>query len=176
MLDVVAAEEWRGVVGFPSYEVSEGGSVRRAVPSRTHPAHYVLKPRCNRFGYLSVTLWANGRRAEVFVHRVVAVAFHGPQPTPAHEVAHRDGCKKNNRTHNLRWSTRSDNCKEKRLLGELPDIRGAKHPHARLTEPMVIAMRQRREEGAYYRQIAEEFGVPKLTAYDAVVGTTWSHI
>jgi len=175
-MDVVAAVEYRAVAGFPSYEVSEDGTVRRAVPSRTHPAHFVLKPKCNRFGYLSVTLWVGGCPTEVFVHRVVAVTFHGPQPTPAHEVAHRDGSKKNNHWRNLRWSTRSDNCKEKRLLGELPDIRGAKHPLARLTDAMVIAMRQRRQEGAYYRQIAEEFGVPKLTAYDAVVGTTWSHI
>ena len=53
---------------------------------------------------------------------------------------------------------------------------GENHPQARLTEPLVLAMRERRREGAYFREIAEEFGIPKLTVYDAVTGKTWSHV
>jgi hypothetical protein len=55
-------------------------------------------------------------------------------------------------------------------------VRGEKHPMARLTEALVLAMRSRRREGALYREIAHEFGFPKLTVYDAVRGVTWSHI
>jgi hypothetical protein len=168
--------EWRTMPGFPSYEVSEEGDVRRRMAFRHYHAGYILKPKQNRFGYLSVSLSHTGRRSEFFVHRLVALAFHGPQPSTSHEVAHGDGDKGNNARNNLRWATRSENCKEKRMLGELPDIRGEKHPQARLTEHVVLEMRARRAEGACFREIAEEFGVPKLTAYDAITGTTWSHI
>ena len=169
-------DEWRIIPGFPSYEVSESGEVRRSEATRTHPAGHVLRPKRTRFGYLSHTLWCDGKHREIFVHRLVAFAFRGPQPTPWHEVAHGDGNKTNNHWRNLRWATKSENCQEKRTLGELPDIRGEKHPNARLTEPLVLAMRARRAQGAYYREIAEEFGFPRLTVYDAVTGTTWSHI
>ncbi len=47
---------------------------------------------------------------------------------------------------------------------------------ARLTNELVLAMRQRRSEGARYRKIAEEFGIAKLTVYDAVTGKTRGHV
>ena len=168
--------EWRPVPGFPAYEVSERGDVRRVSAFRHYPSGYALKPRPNRFGYPTVALSRDGRRSELFVHRIVAMAFRGPQPSPSHEVAHGDGNKAHNDWRNLRWATRSENCREKRGLGELPDIRGERHPQARLTEAMVLAMRKRRQEGMYYREIAEQFGVPKPTAYDAITGVTWNHI
>jgi len=168
--------EWRPIPGFPSYEASERGDIRRAVAFRHYPARMVLRQRRNRFGYLTVRLSERGIARDVFIHRLVALAFTGPQPAPQHEVAHRDGDKANNHWRNLRWATKSENCKEKRILGELPDIRGEKHPQARLTEALVLAMRERRRQGAFFRVIAAEFGVPKLTAYDAIKGITWSHI
>jgi hypothetical protein len=168
--------DWRPISGFPAYEVSETGDVRRVCGFRQYPAGYVLKPKRNRFGYLSVQLYRDGRVSYVFVHRLVALAYHGGQPSPSHEVAHRDGDKANNHWRNLRWATKSENCREKRILGELPDIRGEKHPQARLTEVMVLSMRERRREGAFFREIAGEFGVPTLTAYDAIKGITWSHL
>ncbi len=43
------------------------------------------------------------------VHRIVATAFHGQQPSEKHIVDHIDTNKKNNRPENLRWITRLDN-------------------------------------------------------------------
>lgn len=168
--------EWRSVPGFPAYEVSEKGDIRRVHGFRQYHRGYVLNPKRNRFGYLSLHLYRDGQSAELFVHRIVALAFQGPQPSASHEVAHGDGDKVNNHWRNLRWATRSQNCQDKRELGELPDIRGEKHPQARLTESVVLAMRARRKDGAFFREIANEFGVPKLTAYDAITGATWGHI
>ncbi len=43
------------------------------------------------------------------VHRIVATAFHGKQPSEKHIVDHIDTNKKNNRPENLRWITRLEN-------------------------------------------------------------------
>ncbi len=168
--------QWRPAPGFETYDVSEYGHVRRRVGYRGYPAGRLVKSGRNRCGYFSVTLFRQGRRQEVFVHRLVAYAYIGPQPSPFHEVAHGDGDKANNHWSNLRWATKSENCRQKREHGAVPDIRGERHPGAKLTNEVVLELRRRRQQGAYFREIAEEFGIPKITVYDAVTGKTWSHI
>lgn len=49
------------------------------------------------------------------VHRIVATAFYGAQPTANHVVDHIDTNKENNRPENLRWVTRLENI----LLNEI---------------------------------------------------------
>jgi hypothetical protein len=43
------------------------------------------------------------------VHRIVAIAFHGEQPSKSHVVDHIDTNRRNNRPENLRWVTRLEN-------------------------------------------------------------------
>jgi hypothetical protein len=43
------------------------------------------------------------------VHRIVATAYHGAQPSEKHIVDHIDSNRRNNRPENLRWVTRLDN-------------------------------------------------------------------
>lgn len=52
-------------------------------------------------GYLSIS--------EHKVHRIVATAFHGEQPSNGHVVDHIDTNRRNNRPNNLRWVTRLEN-------------------------------------------------------------------
>ena len=56
----------------------------------------------SKTGYLEIT-------SSVRVHRIVALAFHGEQPTNEHIVYHIDTNKRNNRPSNLRWVTRLEN-------------------------------------------------------------------
>lgn len=93
---------WKTIHGFPAYEVSENGDVRRGIN--------LLKPeRVKGSGRKRVTLSKNGRSYRVFVSRVVAFAFIGPEPFEGAEVCHKDGFFHNNHDSNLRWGTRADN-------------------------------------------------------------------
>ena len=97
-------ERWRTYPGWPSWEVSDYGRVRRVVKqSRSE-------------GYPSVTLRERGRPAKrVRVHTMVLEAFRGPRP-PGLEALHGDDCETNNRLTNLRWGTRTENLADRRRI------------------------------------------------------------
>ena len=116
--------EWRSVVGWPNYEVSEFGEVRRAIAIRISPKHSIVKPflRC---GYTAVSLCFGGgsAKAKKFnVHRLVAEAFLGPCPSPKHIVAHYDGKRTNAHYSNLRWATYAENEADKKKHGTNPKL------------------------------------------------------
>ena len=95
--------EWRQVVGFPNYEVSEAGQVRRADTLR------VRKQWTERGGYKTVTLNNPGEKAKrLKVHRLVAKSFiENPDNLPF--VRHLNDVSDDNRVENLAWGTNSDN-------------------------------------------------------------------
>lgn len=65
-----------------------------------------------------VTLTNKPRQKTYYIHGLVARAFHGPPPSPYHEVGHRDGDSFNNHVSNLRWVTRLENADDKRRHGK----------------------------------------------------------
>lgn len=87
------------------YSVRDNGAVlRRSRPGkRKRPLDEKWtfgRPRAHS-GYMVIS--------EHVVHRIVATAFHGPQPTKGHVVDHIDTNRRNNRPENLRWVTRLEN-------------------------------------------------------------------
>ncbi|WP_439630651.1 HNH endonuclease [Gemmata sp.] len=166
-------EEWRAIPGYEGlYEVSDHGRVRRSSKSRMAPAGYVQKLRLSWDGYPQVGLSKHQRFWHVKVHRLVALAFLGPPPFPKAHVAHFDGDKTNNRLPNLRWATAAENEADKRRHGRARVPAGERHPMARLTADAVRALRLAARDRPI-ALVAREFGVPHLTAYDAIVGHTW---
>lgn len=101
-------ENWRPVPHHEEYEVSDLGRVRRAAPGRKTFVGKVLRPQQVGTGYRAVALTKNGKARQMYVHRLVMLAFVG-QPPPRHEVNHRDGDKANNALANLEYVTRSEN-------------------------------------------------------------------
>lgn len=106
---------WVPVCGYEEYyEVSSAGDIRSLNSGR------ILSKPIMGAGYQKASLWKDGERAQTSVHRIVATAFHGPAPSPSHEVNHKNGIKTDNRAANLEWVTRSENEKHSRdVLGNL---------------------------------------------------------
>ena len=90
------------------YLVRDNGAVLRCSPAgskRRRPldGKWTFGTPCAYRGYMMVS--------KHVVHRIVATAFHGPQPTTDHDhvVDHIDTNRRNNRPENLRWVTRLEN-------------------------------------------------------------------
>src|SRR6185295_11979756 len=149
-------EQWRPVVGYEGlYEVSNLGRVR-ALPRRLKTwfgdrAHAggIMRPKLmKKTGYLEVSLQdsAGGRSPRfVTLHAIVAEAFHGPKPSPAHEVLHGDGVRTNCAASNLRWGTRKENMEDQRRHGTL-NI-GAKNGNATITQELADWVRESSQNG-----------------------------
>lgn len=78
-----------------------------------------MKPYQNDKGYLAVAIHHEGKRYTRMVHRVVCETFHGPKPTPEHQVRHRDSNSLNNHYSNLCWGLPPDQVDDRVLNGTL---------------------------------------------------------
>jgi len=113
-----APEEWRPVVGFPDYMVSDQGRV--ASLKGREPR--ILQPYLNgreKYPYPSVTLHGDGGRRIRTVHGIVAEAFIGPRPDGL-EVRHLDGDPDNSAASNLRYGTHAENMQDRLAHGRHP--------------------------------------------------------
>lgn len=152
------APEWRECKGFPEYEVSSAGEVRRD--------GRVLKLYKNRLGYAYLCLRLNGVRKHKFVHCLVAEAFHGERP-PRMDVDHINHQRDDNRAANLRWLSRSENLlrREAVNLGGKPPLRGT-----RMTDEEAMEVHRMRADGVAQKAIGERFQIPQVTVSAILTG------
>ncbi len=95
-------EEYKQIIDFDNYEVSNLGNVRNIKTGR------ILKGSVNNHGYLIVGLFKNNKRKNKKIHRLIAEAFiENPENKPF--VDHNDGNKTNNNINNIRFATVSEN-------------------------------------------------------------------
>lgn len=94
-------EEWRAVPGYEGrYEISNHGNVKSLFFKRIAYVSCFTKPN----DYKCVTLYKNGKRQNLYIHRLVAQAFI-PNPNNFSQVNHIDENKSNNCVNNLEWCT-----------------------------------------------------------------------
>lgn len=175
----IPTEIWAVIPGAESYEVSTLGRVRRRPNTYGCRSGRILTPKLDRYGYvkISLALGEKGKYRHTQVHRLVAETFIGPPPSPAHEVAHFDGIRTNNSLSNLRWATAKENADDRNRHGHTHGAKlGESHHNARLSNEAVRSMRKLKVQGLRLEEIAERFGVGRITVYDAVKGRTWSHV
>lgn len=179
-----AAEEWREVSGYPAYEVSNHGRVRRCVGARGWGAGHILKPAAAHSGHLYVMLSdGNGSARKQFVHRLVAAAFLGPPPFQGAFALHHDDVPTNNRPGNLYWGTHQENLRDAKLNRKRPAParkRGAQPGEANhsavLTERQVKRIKGLLGLGLCGACIARLHGVKKETVYAIAKGRIWKHV
>lgn len=105
--------EFRSVVGFPGYEVSDTGLVRNAATG------LILAQSNGRYRLVPL-----GHGVVRSVHTLVLEAFHGPCPDGL-QGRHVNGDSHDNRAENLRWGTNSENT--------LDQVRHGTHRNSRKT-------------------------------------------
>ena len=106
-------EIWKDIEGYEGlYEVSNYGRVKSLgngkSTNKNNCKERILKPRKNRYGYLQVGLYKEGKVKRPCIHRLVAEAFI-PNTENLEQVNHIDEDKTNNCVENLEWCTREYN-------------------------------------------------------------------
>lgn len=89
--------EWRAVPGVQGIKVSSDGMVKTLFKGPRFP-------KVCGHGYPIVRI--NGKTLKV--HRLIALAFVGPQPSSSHTVDHINHDRADNRACNLRWATKQE--------------------------------------------------------------------
>jgi len=167
------SEQWKPVVGYEGlYEVSSKGQIRGLKSGKVLKLH----DDRNGYGHLLVTLCKKGKSRTCFVHRVVAKAFHGPQPPNKPYVCHKDGNAANNTPQNLYWGTSKQNCSDAKIHGR--DNSGERNQGAKLTEEQVRKILKLALEGFTAEDIfrSGEYPVCRETIQSIVRGHTWKHL
>ncbi len=108
---------WKPITGFPNYQVSKQGFIRNVKTRR------ILKTNLTS-GYPSVTLCHEGKKKNVKIHRLVALAFL-PLIEGKNVVNHKDHNKTNNHITNLEWCTHQENIQHASSL-TVEDVRNIK--------------------------------------------------
>lgn len=188
-------EEWRDVVGFDDYEVSNLGRVRswrrrswNATKPITTPRLLKLSPAAN--GYCVIRIGDGNRRKTMYVHEIVLLSFVGPRPNGyvCRHFPNRE--KTDNRLANLAWGTEFENSADKRAHGTIPlgdshwtrripeaIPRGEDRTFAKLTDEKVRAMKSMLSSpGITCRAVAEVFGVHRVHVNRIRLGKIWSHV
>lgn len=167
-------ERWRIIPGWPEYEASDDGRVRRAIKSSNRPAGLILKPDVRKHGHLAVQLHRDGERTLAYVHRLVCHTFNGDPPSPKHRVLHSDGNPANNQSGNLRWGTQTDNLEDARRHGTMAI--GERARHAKLSESGARSVAGMKARGLLQREIAAELGISQGQVSRIIRRERWKHL
>jgi len=157
------------VPGFPQYHIGSDGTVLSFARNKSRQ----LKPILNSDGYLTVSLYRNGKDRRITVHQIVLMAFVGPRPEGM-ECRHLDGVKTNNNLSNLAWGSPRQNAEDKRRHGRSPI--GSANGRAKLTEADAReVVRLYHSDFPDRAALARRFRVSWAAINRILRGTRWTH-
>lgn len=108
-------ELWADIKNFEGiYQVSLTGKVnslpkiQKRGKAITFLPSKILTQTLSNSGYYNVTLWKNGEKRTMGIHRIIAETFL-LNPYNLSQVNHKNGIKTDNRIENLEWVSQSEN-------------------------------------------------------------------
>lgn len=123
-------EEWKEVVGYSNYHVSNYGRVKSFL--RKNPK--ILSGNMS-LGYLQVKLTGDKGLYNPGIHRIEGIAFLGNPPTEKHQINHKNGFKTDNFILNFEWLNVSENVKHAYKMGmnfsSMKGVTGANNPFSK---------------------------------------------
>lgn len=122
-------EVWKDIIGFKGYyQISNLGrlkSLKRSIlrndGSYMNLRERILKPKIDKYGYITYSLTKGNLSKHLTAHRLVAYAFLN-KVEGASQINHIDGNKMNNKPENIEWCNSCHNNREAVRLG----LRGGK--------------------------------------------------
>lgn len=175
-----STEVFRPVAGWPLYEVSNMGRVRRKYTpgkNKTDPNNFVwrdVRPLFWTDGYARVQLSIGKARKVRTVHHLVLEAFVGPCPEGCEARHVLTNNRADNRLENLAWGTRSENARDKTAHGTA--LYGERNHRAKLKAEDIDDMRALRDSGVSRDEIAARYGVAPTHVSKVLLGSLWSHL
>lgn len=167
--------QWRIIAGWPEYDISEYGHVRRRLAGESPAGRVGRLLRPNTWGrYPQVYLHGRAGRRHTTIHRLVALTFIGAPPSKHHQVAHNDGNPENNHYSNLRWATAAENSADKLRHGTA--LRGEAVGISRFTERVIRQIRILESKGISQELIAEIFETSQSHVGRIIRRELWSHV
>jgi hypothetical protein len=167
--------EWKEHPKAPSYFFSNLGLAARKSTRFGRLEYRQLRGiLCGQHGYRAITpSIGNKLLPRLYIHRAVCELFNGEQPNGKLHCRHLDGDQFNNKATNLAWGTPKENAMDGVRNGKIK--RGTDNHMAKLNPEAVRLMKEIREKtGAFYHDIAEQFGVSRMTAHRAINGVLWN--
>ncbi|HEY6731901.1 MAG TPA: HNH endonuclease signature motif containing protein [Solirubrobacterales bacterium] len=129
--------------------------------------------RRHKQGYGLLSEWDGERRSRLLAHRVSWELAFGQIPDRLHVLHRCDNPPCVNPRHLFLGSQRDNNA-DKVAKGRQP--RGESHPHSRLTEHDVRAIRDRARRGERRLLIAESFGISDTHVYAIINRRYWASV
>ena len=162
-------ESWKSIPGYPEYEASTLGRIRRV---------HVLRPALHspgKRGYLHLIIQnAESGQKHWFVHNLILLTFYGPKPIN-YVVNHKDGNRLNNCPNNLQYVTKRENYDHALKHGLYK--RGEELTNSKLTCKQVRIIRKLYKFKTYpLNKLAMRFGVSLKCIHLVVKLKTWKHV
>lgn len=163
-------EKWIEAIGFPEYEVSNFGNVRRLKKSVGTRPFKKVNPWIVKNGYEMVVLSTPEKRKYFLVHRLVYQSFNGL--CDGLDVCHNNGVKTDNRLVNLRSDTRKGNMSD--IYKHDTHIRGERCGTNKYKTEQIISFKEDLVNGMSIVGAARKNNINTSTAYNIKDKRTWA--
>lgn len=166
------------VEGFPNYRVGSDGSFWSCyIPGtrgKTSENWRQLKVTTNKLGYKTITIYKDTVKYTLLIHLLLITNFIGPKPFEGAQCRHKDGNPSNHSLDNLEWGSAIDNAADRKKHGREPN--GEKNGHAVLTEPQVLEILEKINQGHGNRELAKFYNVSDGAINGIKRGDNWKHL